>query len=402
MGTAAQYEALTWRVAQEEFPDNPELAQLFFNMMKQESGFSPDVVEGRRFSSAGARGIAQLMPSEIASAKAKNANFSEFNPEQALRHGADILRFNLNYFKGDTTKAAAAYNAGCGGVDRAVAKGGANWVSALPGETQSYVSIVAGGTTRQGGVTMAGTTTTLPTREDVIGWMAQFYTDDEYGTAQEKARDWFEEDPPKWIKSYQSFLGETATGTATTTLQTATPSPQETAINKWDMETWLYEAERDWKKEGIEVALTNFTNKITAAQEGRLQATAAQEYARNLAPAGMTELKLGPNIQGIPLSPAPAGSYAQAMQQGQQYVPQAPELQYQAPTLPQMPDLGALPATTTQQSYQTQVPYEAGGGLPNAGQPTGDTSFMQALRNYIARFQGGMTGAGGGFLPLGG
>lgn len=195
---------------------------------------------------------------------------------------------------------------------------------------------------------------------------------------------------------YQDYLaggaGETGTATTTTTM----PSAQEAAIGQWDMETWLSDAEFDRKKYGDTVAAENFANKIAAAQEGRLQATAAQEYARNLAPAGMTELKLGPLTGGIPLGPAVPSTYAGAMELAN--VPQAPELQYQPGALPQMPNLAALPSQ--QQSYQTQVPYEAGGGtLPTATTGGGNPSFMQALRNYMARF--GQTFPGSQ-LPAGG
>jgi len=194
---------------------------------------------------------------------------------------------------------------------------------------------------------------------------------------------------------YSQYLGqEGPTGTATTT--TTMPSAQEAAIGQWDMETWLADAEFDRKKYGDTVAAENFANKIAAAQEGRLQATAAQEYAQQLAPPGMTELKLGPNIQGIPLGGYMPSTYAEAMQQTN--VPQAPELQYQPGALPQPPNLAALPSG--QQSTSVTVPYSPGG----AALPTGgggnvqESSFIQAIRNYMARF--GQTFPGGQ-LPIG-
>jgi len=400
MGTAAQYEALAWQVAQQEFPDNPQMAQTFFNMIKQESGFSPDVVEGRRVSSAGAAGIAQLMPSEIASAKAKNPNFSEFNAEQALRHGADILRFNYNYFKGDITKAAAAYNAGCGGVDNAVAKGGASWVSALPGETQSYVSIVFGGQTQgtEGGVTMAGepkTNSVAQTRIDNM--LAQADKLFATGLASDAiAGQALVESAATLAKVYGLGLADTGTATTTTTI----PSAQETATGQWDMETWLYDAQVEWDAKGPEIATQNFVNKLNAAQEGRLEATAAQEYAMNLAPPGMTELKLAGWDKGLPLGGYMPSTYAGAM--GQTNVPQAPELQMpQRPAVPQMPNLGALSSQQTSTQIQTPI-----GALPTdnlgGGQAGANSSYMQAIRNVMQRM-GGILGAGatGGNLPVG-
>ncbi len=47
-------------------------------------------------------------------------------------------------FGGDYAKALAAYNAGAGAVNAAVAQGGANWLSYMPAETQNYVAIIMG------------------------------------------------------------------------------------------------------------------------------------------------------------------------------------------------------------------------------------------------------------------
>jgi len=50
-------------------------------------------------------------------------NSEGMDPASNIMKGAEILRSNLNYFKGDMTKAVAAYNAGCGGVNKAVKAG---------------------------------------------------------------------------------------------------------------------------------------------------------------------------------------------------------------------------------------------------------------------------------------
>jgi hypothetical protein len=200
---------------------------------------------------------------------------------------------------------------------------------------------------------------------------------------------------------YQDYLGEgTDTGTATTT--TTTPSAQEAATGQWDMETWLYDAQVEWDVKGPEIATQNFVNKLNAAQEGRMQATAAQEYAMNLAPPGMTELKLAGWDKGLSLGGYMPSTYAGAM--GQTNVPQAPELQMpQRPVVPQMPNLGALPSQQT--STQIQVPYNQG-ALPTSGGGTDTSTTLQAIRNYLQRsggaVGGGLTGLIGGNLPLGG
>ena|GEM_PF-1306482 len=50
-------------------------------------------------------------------------NNEGMDPASNIMKGAEILRANLNYFKGDMTKAVAAYNAGCGGVNKALNAG---------------------------------------------------------------------------------------------------------------------------------------------------------------------------------------------------------------------------------------------------------------------------------------
>ena len=50
----------------------------------------------------------------------------------------------LGSYGGDEAKALAAYNAGSGTVDHAVAVGGANWQAFLPLETQRYIHTILG------------------------------------------------------------------------------------------------------------------------------------------------------------------------------------------------------------------------------------------------------------------
>ena len=97
---------------------------------KAESDFSYECV-----SSAGARGIMQLMPDEIREFGVTNP----FDPEQNIMAAAKLLAAHLEKFKGDYSLAAAAYNAGSGRVQaagRAIGK-----IGAVPdiAETQNYV-----------------------------------------------------------------------------------------------------------------------------------------------------------------------------------------------------------------------------------------------------------------------
>ena len=83
-------------------------------------------------SSAGARGLAQLMPGT-----ARQMGVDPDDPFANLEGGARYLREQLDRFGGDVEKALAAYNAGPG---RVVA---ANGVPAIR-ETQNYVASVMG------------------------------------------------------------------------------------------------------------------------------------------------------------------------------------------------------------------------------------------------------------------
>lgn len=94
---------------------------------KAESDFNPKCV-----SSAGAKGIMQIMPYE-----AKELGVDDvFDAEQNIMASAKLLAAHLKKFDGDTTLAAAAYNAGSGRVQQ---YGGVPPFT----ETQNYVKKIA-------------------------------------------------------------------------------------------------------------------------------------------------------------------------------------------------------------------------------------------------------------------
>lgn len=94
---------------------------------KAESDFNPNCV-----SSAGAKGIMQIMPEE-----AKGLGIDDvFDAEQNIMGSAKLLAAHLKKFDGDTTLAAAAYNAGSGRVKQ---YGGVPPFK----ETQNYVKKIA-------------------------------------------------------------------------------------------------------------------------------------------------------------------------------------------------------------------------------------------------------------------
>jgi soluble lytic murein transglycosylase-like protein len=118
---------------------SPQAADVFARQMQLESaGFDPDVIAGRRVSSAGAEGIAQLMPSSY-------PHVNRRDPVASLHAGAQTMQANLQQFGGDIRKALAAYNAGGGRVAREVAQLGPIWESGLPDETKRYLAALLGG-----------------------------------------------------------------------------------------------------------------------------------------------------------------------------------------------------------------------------------------------------------------
>lgn len=108
-----------------------------------QNGVDPDVVRAiivaesdgnpRCTSSAGAKGLMQLMPDEVKGYGITNP----FDPEQSIMGGTRQLAEKLKKFNGDLSLALAAYNAGSGAVNR---------YNGIPPyrETQNYVKKILG------------------------------------------------------------------------------------------------------------------------------------------------------------------------------------------------------------------------------------------------------------------
>lgn len=100
-------------------------------------------------SSAGAIGIAQVMPGtapEAARLAGVEFDADRYRNDPAYNRQLGEAYYNAQRAKyGDDFKAAAAYNAGPGAVDKAIARGGDNWLQHLPAETRAYVAKLGGG-----------------------------------------------------------------------------------------------------------------------------------------------------------------------------------------------------------------------------------------------------------------
>lgn len=107
---------------------------LYVRQINQESGFDPNAV-----SSAGAIGIAQIIPSTAAS-----WNVDPYNPVESLRVAAQHMAGYYTQYGYDYAKALAAYNAGPGAVDNAVSCYGTYWEQHVPSETVGYIHAIMG------------------------------------------------------------------------------------------------------------------------------------------------------------------------------------------------------------------------------------------------------------------
>ena len=82
-------------------------------LLEQESGYLPEVINGKRLSSAGAQGIAQFMP-----ATAAQFGIDPFDPESAIDGAAMYLRHLMDNYDFTLREAIYAYNAGPGTVQK--------------------------------------------------------------------------------------------------------------------------------------------------------------------------------------------------------------------------------------------------------------------------------------------
>jgi hypothetical protein len=86
---------------------HPDPVEFVEQMRHESANFDPAVITGKRNSSAGARGIAQLIPSTYQSAR-----IDPLNVDQSLEYAATRMAKNYQTYQGDSERALAEYNMG--------------------------------------------------------------------------------------------------------------------------------------------------------------------------------------------------------------------------------------------------------------------------------------------------
>lgn len=127
----------------------PKLEEGNFNSLWSAIEYQESRNRQSAVSPKGAVGVAQVMPA-MGPAGARLAGLEwdaeRFRTDEDYNRkiGQALLRDELKRYKGDMTKAAAAYNAGSPRVDKEIAAHGNDWLQFMPEETRNYVSNVIG------------------------------------------------------------------------------------------------------------------------------------------------------------------------------------------------------------------------------------------------------------------
>lgn len=109
-------------------------AGLLGRLLYQESRFRPDIISGKTISSAGAVGIAQIVPKW-------HPTVNPLDAKASIQYAAAFLA-RLKKQLGTWDKAVAGYNTGAGNVQKAIARASVakvDWLLEVADETKNYV-----------------------------------------------------------------------------------------------------------------------------------------------------------------------------------------------------------------------------------------------------------------------
>ena len=120
----------------------PDFNTIFNKLIGVESAGNNNAVSNK-----GARGLTQVMPKTGVDPGFGVQPLQNTSPDEYKRFGRDYLKAMVSEFNGDYEKALAAYNAGYGNVQKAIAKGGEDWKNFLPKakETLPYIKKILNG-----------------------------------------------------------------------------------------------------------------------------------------------------------------------------------------------------------------------------------------------------------------
>lgn len=109
---------------------------LLARQLDQESGYNPQIIDGTQKSSAGAVGIAQIIPHW-------HPHVDPTDPTASIWYAANYM-YQLYQRFGSWKQALAAYNWGPGNLSKDVTANGRYWKDHLPKETLNYVNNITG------------------------------------------------------------------------------------------------------------------------------------------------------------------------------------------------------------------------------------------------------------------
>ena len=185
-------------------PTTPQGGNVYGNMIQAESGGQNFNAQGQPLTSPkGAMFAAQVMPGTATNPGYGVKPATAQTPEEYNRVGREYYNAMYNKFQGDPYKAAAAYNAGPGRVDRAITEAkekGGDYRDYLPAETKAYLDKIQGNHAQISQVVLQ----TKPTQQASDDMRNTLHTDhfvDNQNRYDVKANYAFNENAPAMVKA---------------------------------------------------------------------------------------------------------------------------------------------------------------------------------------------------------